>query len=238
MFSSMGNGATFSLETLLFWALGKSVGSREIQVYGDDVVIESHLVEDYKRLTAFVGFRFNDSKTFTSGPFRESCGGNYFRGVDITPVYIRKRLSKPLTCHVINLFAQRMEFLPARLRSYFFNFVSRARLPTAPPTLPSWAGVWASEDVLLRKGLVRRTLTGEYTTAALTGHVVQRQVRDIRTYILWLIDRATSMEPPIFEDPLLESLQKGSRHVKWTLRKQPALVGKASAGWKGHSFLI
>jgi hypothetical protein len=35
-----------------------------------------------------LGFKVNQSKTFGSGNFRESCGGEYFKGHDVTPTYL------------------------------------------------------------------------------------------------------------------------------------------------------
>ena len=89
--SSMGNGFTFELETLLFWGLSTAVDEAGAICYGDDIVVASsdigyRLIE----LLEFCGFRTNDKKTFLTGPFRESCGGHYFAGVDVTPPYVRK----------------------------------------------------------------------------------------------------------------------------------------------------
>ncbi len=91
--SSMGNGYTFELETLIFWALSTAVDGAGAVVFGDDIVVPSRdvglrLID----LLRFVGFEVNPKKTFLEGPFRESCGGHYFNGVDVTPPYVRKPL--------------------------------------------------------------------------------------------------------------------------------------------------
>jgi hypothetical protein len=39
-------------------------------------------------LEAF-GLKINERKSFSNGFFRESCGGDYYRGYDVTPVYLR-----------------------------------------------------------------------------------------------------------------------------------------------------
>lgn len=95
-FSSMGNGFTFELESLIFWALcsaclhmkGESV--RDLGVYGDDLIVPSHLAEFVIRVLSEAGFSTNTEKTFVTGPFRESCGKHFFQGHDVTPLYIRK----------------------------------------------------------------------------------------------------------------------------------------------------
>ncbi len=95
MFSSMGNGFTFELESLIFYALMRTTLYYEnvsgvVSVYGDDIIIP---VEGYDMacwvLSEF-GFSVNESKSFSSGPFRESCGGHYHSGEDVTPFYLRR----------------------------------------------------------------------------------------------------------------------------------------------------
>jgi hypothetical protein len=96
-FSSMGNGYTFELETLLFWSLASAVctaygvSERLVAVYGDDVVVPSSVALPLIELLSFCGFSTNESKTFIDGPFRESCGKHYISGLDVTPFYVRKQ---------------------------------------------------------------------------------------------------------------------------------------------------
>lgn len=87
-FSSMGNGFTFELESLLFYALASAV-SENVTVYGDDIIVPSSAYSRVVRLLTACGFVVNMSKSFAHGMFRESCGGNYFGGFDVTPVFLR-----------------------------------------------------------------------------------------------------------------------------------------------------
>lgn len=90
--SSMGNGFTFELETLIFWALTKAcceflnLHSR-ILVYGDDIIAPVDALPLIREVFTFCGFSFNMEKTHFDSPFRESCGKHYFCGVDVTPIY-------------------------------------------------------------------------------------------------------------------------------------------------------
>lgn len=103
--SSMGNGYTFELESLIFWALAEavidesSVSERRLGIYGDDIVLSVGAVPLLKSVFAYVGFTINERKSFDSGPFRESCGKHYFRGVDVTPIFVRKDLKDPVTAY-------------------------------------------------------------------------------------------------------------------------------------------
>jgi hypothetical protein len=98
MFSSMGNGFTFELESLLFYAITRVVArlSRvkgRISVYGDDIICSSRLVPRLSRVFHYLGFRVNLKKTHYRGFFRESCGKHYYRGLDVSPFYIRREVS-------------------------------------------------------------------------------------------------------------------------------------------------
>jgi hypothetical protein len=93
-FASMGNGFTFPMETLIFWALASSVKDDGwASVYGDDIVVKT---EDYAAVIEILehaGFVPNRSKSFGSGPFRESCGKDFLRGTQIRPVYQKELIS-------------------------------------------------------------------------------------------------------------------------------------------------
>lgn len=88
--SSMGNGFTFELETALFYCLARAACGHAV-VYGDDIVVPATTVGPLRDLLAFAGFTMNDKKTHYDNPFRESCGGHFFKGVDVSPPYLRKQ---------------------------------------------------------------------------------------------------------------------------------------------------
>jgi hypothetical protein len=95
-FSSMGNGYTFELETLIFWSLARAYteihGEKGdvVSAYGDDLVIMSKLAPGFMDLLRFMGFSPNDKKSHVTGGFRESCGKHYLFGYDVTPFYVKK----------------------------------------------------------------------------------------------------------------------------------------------------
>jgi hypothetical protein len=96
--SSMGNGFTFELESLIFWALADAtrfhVGEkdRRMAVYGDDIIVPVGMYSMLKEILEFAGFSVNSKKTHASGPFRESCGKHFFSGVDVTPIYFKDKV--------------------------------------------------------------------------------------------------------------------------------------------------
>lgn len=98
-FSSMGNGATFELESLIFYALllvvaddfGFSASS--LSVYGDDLICPSIMFDSVCSALSLLGFIPNKEKSFGTGPFRESCGKDYFDGIEVRPVFLKEKLS-------------------------------------------------------------------------------------------------------------------------------------------------
>lgn len=100
-FSAMGNGFTFELETLIFLSLCYAVHTHDetfcgpplISVYGDDIIVEKRITANVIKLLAYIGFETNIDKTFVDGPFRESCGGDYWLGIDVRPIYLKKDVS-------------------------------------------------------------------------------------------------------------------------------------------------
>lgn len=96
-FSSMGNGFTFELETLIFWALAVATLQHHgykgrVLVYGDDVILPSEAYTAYSEVLSYCGFEVNSKKSFSDGYFRESCGGHYWNGHVVTPVYQKESI--------------------------------------------------------------------------------------------------------------------------------------------------
>lgn len=104
MISTMGNGFTFPLQTIIFTAVVDAAyklssiplvrNSRDgtpgnFAVFGDDIIVDTRCVRKVLRLLDMLGFKTNASKTFIEGPFRESCGSDWFLGHFVRGVYIK-----------------------------------------------------------------------------------------------------------------------------------------------------
>ncbi len=92
-FVSMGNGFCFPLETLIFsalcWAAGARLDGRaHFCAYGDDLIVQQTAFKELTRLLKVCGFKLNKKKTFSQGPFRESCGADWYSGVDVRPLIL------------------------------------------------------------------------------------------------------------------------------------------------------
>lgn len=89
-FMTMGNGYTFPLQTLLFYALIRacrdlSEMSGRVSVYGDDCIFPRKLYPIVRHLFGKLNFKINFDKTFYHGNFRESCGSDFFHGENVRP---------------------------------------------------------------------------------------------------------------------------------------------------------
>lgn len=117
-FCSMGNGFCFPLETLIFssliygtirskqsyWPDMTSRESRTIDTeildfsaYGDDLIVRQEHSHDVCDTLEAYGLKVNSEKSHLEGPFRESCGADWFLGQDVRPVVLTKWLSTEST---------------------------------------------------------------------------------------------------------------------------------------------
>ncbi len=107
MLSEQGNGWTFPIQTLLFASvvqtaygahgepLPRSGLHREKpcelswSVFGDDIIVPNRMFDTVIRLLRLIGGVPNGTKSFKTEFFRESCGEDYLRGVNIRPCFIK-----------------------------------------------------------------------------------------------------------------------------------------------------
>ncbi len=99
-FSSMGNGYTFELETLIFYAIIKALRPElsagvNLFVYGDDIIVPTESARDVVAALKYFGFTPNTKKTFLEGNFRESCGGDFFNGTSVRAAYVSELPYEP-----------------------------------------------------------------------------------------------------------------------------------------------
>lgn len=99
-FAPMGSALCFPVEALVFWvvlvaavvrrfSLPLSEVSRHIFVYGDDIIVPVIWYDVCCQALADAGLVVNEGKSFRSGFFRESCGVDAYRGVDVTPIRLK-----------------------------------------------------------------------------------------------------------------------------------------------------
>lgn len=89
-FMAMGIGYTFPLQTILFYGMLKGIQIEtgiqgHISVFGDDLVYPTKMHKYVVKYFGLCGFKMNLDKTFVHTHFRESCGGDFYRGKDVRP---------------------------------------------------------------------------------------------------------------------------------------------------------
>jgi hypothetical protein len=113
MISTMGNGFTFPLMTLILVSLiygyrasrggpNQRIDWSSTCVFGDDIIVPTHEYADICQILHQAGLVVNHDKSYSDGPFRESCGGDYYNGYDVTPFYVRNLQTDPAIYVAIN----------------------------------------------------------------------------------------------------------------------------------------
>lgn len=103
--SGMGSGYTFpSMSLLIYLTVVRTIStrtgipykevSRDVYVYGDDLIVRGRFVASAADALQRVGLMLNTEKSYYRGRFRESCGGDYYDGQDVTPIRLRLSGSK------------------------------------------------------------------------------------------------------------------------------------------------
>lgn len=93
-FAPMGSCLCFPILALSIWAILTAAAPDQytkdrILVYGDDVIVLKEFSEDAITILETFGLKVNRDKSCTSGFFRESCGVDAFKGVNVTPIRLR-----------------------------------------------------------------------------------------------------------------------------------------------------
>lgn len=136
-FCSMGNGFCFPLETLLFVACcyvsGCGVPGTDFSVYGDDIIVRKQHAPAVLKLLKVLGFKANTKKTFLQGPFRESCGADWYKGVDVRPYILDYKLDS-----LENIFKWVNLTRRNELATHFFEGTYEVLLRAVPETFHFW----------------------------------------------------------------------------------------------------
>jgi hypothetical protein len=88
----------------VYLSYNKSV--KKVDVFGDDIVVTDDIYHRVVHLLTLIGCKVNTAKSFLEGPFKESCGHDYFRGLNIRGVYCKRYKSMQDTYALINLLNQ------------------------------------------------------------------------------------------------------------------------------------
>lgn len=102
-FTAMGCGFTFELESIIFYAIVKACMDYDdvqgfLSVYGDDILLPRDSFDRVTSVLPAFGFAVNVDKSFGTGHFRESCGSDFFSGIDVRPFFLKDELTPRVLC--------------------------------------------------------------------------------------------------------------------------------------------
>lgn len=192
--SSMGCGFTFELETALFYCLVRAA-SGYATVYGDDIIVSASAYQQAVDVLTFCGFTVNSKKSFSSGPFRESCGGHYFDGVDVTPPYVRRPLRGPTRL----AFANRISALTDN--GHWRSSLGQPMWDATTRGIPSYLDGPSYVDGVLHVDVPRRIRRKKslfcYTGPRLIENLPIRRADPVGSLLQWLWCRSASDDRPV-----------------------------------------
>lgn len=209
-FSANGNGFTFPLETLLFYAIVcasvEEDDESKVLAYGDDLIVPSKYFDEVCNTLHCLGFLVNRKKSFGSGPFRESCGKDYHSGVDIRPCYIKTALSCKDLFRLYNYYSRRgleefalhvLELIPKHLVLWGPDGYGDGHLIGGPPPRPKgrdkgWGGY----------------VFDTYTLRSVKSFKTYKNDRVFPCYSIYLQESIPWWEPSIAKIPLSGDLDK------------------------------
>ncbi len=192
MMSTMGNGFTFPLQTIVFscavlasmWCDGTFEGgfyrrshgrpwlipsglASGWSVFGDDIILPSSSYHKLRRLLELMGCITNEDKSFSSGGFRESCGRDFYHGYNVRPAYLRKLSTRADFTVALNqlLSWSRRTCIP--LPSALFTLLKeyrrrRWKLNIVPMAENDDAGLRVDLDMALAIAPPKRNLNGSF----------------------------------------------------------------------------
>lgn len=149
MISTMGNGFTFPLQTVIFSSVIRACyryaglplrnGRRaNWSCFGDDLICHRDVYENVCLLLNLIGCTVNADKSFNKGPFRESCGTDWLRGQPVRGIYVKSLKSRQDIFVAINLLN-------------LWSAYSGIYLPGSVDLLLSWVPNWISNLVPLEE---------------------------------------------------------------------------------------
>lgn len=136
-FATMGNGYCFELETIIFFGMLRTAAvlgkypknSKDIKVFGDDLIYPSELTKYVRGIGRMVGFITNVDKSYSEGSFRESCGADYYDGLNIRPVYIKKSFDHPydltISANIVKTLLDRYEWNLPLMKRLWIKLIQR-----------------------------------------------------------------------------------------------------------------
>lgn len=241
MISSMGNATTFPLQTMIFSAivLGcyKVLGLKidkpcdlmdgNFGVFGDDIIVCREAYDLVIASLKTCGFFPNEHKSFNTGLFRESCGGDYFDGHYVRGVYcktLRNKHDRYSLINRLNVWSANNGILLCKTISYLMSTV---RFLPVPPYESDIAGVKVPRSLA---GPLKMNSNGSILYRRLSARAISWDVNQTLTPQSRKRFRVVYNPDAIFVSAVKGSLRGGSLSIRFDVVRPCFTVG-ISPGW-------
>jgi len=253
-FAPMGSACCFPIEAVVFWAISLAIilqsdddpegylkalfdkSNADVQghkacVFGDDIIVPTQYAERVMWALEAVGLKVNRAKCFTRGPFRESCGGDYFLGRNIAAV---KWTKVPL----VRGNKDAINYAKFRTRDHMNNLIERYGNWILPDRFASLFAEWYHVIPILASSHVRDSikapiglaligLVDKYPNSTRTRRHPHHQVRQVKMQCEVAVSR--KVDNSDWSHVLRSLLDKGG--IEGTSVVQPARLLKYVVKW-------
>lgn len=217
MISSMGNAYTFPLQTMIFSAIALGVykvcgvdfrrpdsrSDGNLGVFGDDIVIKAECFDLMCRSLESAGFIVNESKSFNSGLFRESCGGDYFDGHNVRGVYCKSLRTSHARYSLINRLNDWSANNKMHLPETLALLLGSVRFVPVPP----WESDISGIKVPLESAKVKRNENGAFIYKRYSSRALEF---DLSSPERWSDHRAKKFRITRNDEAIMIAATKGS----------------------------
>lgn len=215
-FCGMGIGFTFPFQCLVFYTLLLAIRDHlglgkatVVSVFGDDLIYAKEMHDLTVDIFPKLGLVINVDKTFAEGRFRESCGKDYFAGLEVRPFHLKespgtsapKRAIEAFLYKTINGLRRRWNDteIPLTLAYVLREVVSLKEGATpfqVPHNYPDTAGVKAPSLQLTDQFNFARTRTNSNGSVLFDSLAFVPRVRAEHRSYPYLMRQLRSVRPP------------------------------------------
>lgn len=242
-FAPMGSAMCFPVETLIFAACCEYV-TREhgrhltYSVFGDDIIVPTECYDDVLHVLTVLGFTVNRDKSFFEPEcwFRESCGGEFCDGFDVTPLRVSRKYYSELDNVALTGLIETANEASKRGFSFLRSFLI-GRLKNSKRFIPFFSETSLLGDSYSNYHTKRRwNIDLQRIDCYVSINKVRREPRNehiayFHSLVLMNEEKAASEENPWEEYEVIPS---------WDDQASPADTGSrtvlSTRGWAGKTF--
>lgn len=235
-FAAQGSALTFPVQSIVYaiitlatllwkrnWGVTASTidrAARQVRVFGDDIIAPNDIFRELSDVLTHLGLKVNQSKSFSKGNFRESCGTDAYYGVDVTPAYVYGPCQQSRPESVVSMVACSNNF---QEKGYYHAaaFLRRTvprdlreKIPevSADSGLLGWLSYWGTENATLKKRFNPRLHRMEVRALVLSSRVLRTPIEWTQALLQYFTEEP---EPDTNWENGIGSRPKLSLRLRW-----------------------